>query len=113
MNLFKILTIALVASAASPAFAEKPTDEMAMVVRAILRTDVSKTLQERGTTDLDDFTIDRSQNLINKYVLKFTRHCRCVPAVSTATIIEDMTPTTYDGPPAYQATVETGDGSKK
>ena len=110
MNLFKIFTLVLTASIVSPAYAEKPTEEMAMVVRAVLRSDITKTLQDRNTTDLDDYTIERGEDLINKYVLKFSRRCHCMPATSTATITEDMKPTTYDGAPVYQATVETNDG---
>ncbi|MBS1959021.1 MAG: hypothetical protein JST80_06075 [Bdellovibrionales bacterium] len=115
MNLFKILTIALVASTASPTFAEEPTEEMKMVVRAVLRSDVTETLQKQNTTDLDEYRIERGEDMVNTYTLKFGRRCHCMPATSTATITEDMKPTTYDGAPVYQATVETtnaGRGSK-
>jgi hypothetical protein len=103
----KILALALAFGSVS-AFAKAPSEEMALVARALVNNpEIVAKLSQKNTAGLTDFEITQPKEGFYQYKLKFSRIlCECLPATAEVDILEDLTPTYHDGAIRYTSSVK-------
>jgi hypothetical protein len=106
----KTILFSLVTLLSSISFAET-TDEARTVARLLINNpSVTSKLTEKGIDSLYTVKTESIKQGVSRYTLTFARNCECVPAKATVTIVEDITPTYYDGLPQYTSSIEIKEG---
>lgn len=103
MKVFAILFTALLSVSA---FAAQPSQETFQVTRALVNNPKIVTqLQANNSANLVDMQITLVKPGIFQYNLVFNRQCKCAPSTAYVKILEDLTPTYYDGPIKYTSSI--------
>ncbi len=104
MKNFIIATLML---SAFSVFAAPISDEVATLNRILMNNpEVVTKLSNANIMGLNDMTAKTIRPGVTKYVLRYGRHCHCLPANAIVTVLEDLTPTYADGPAVYQTKVD-------